>query len=416
MGVDILLIAAVVFGFYMAWTIGANDVANSMANAVGSKALTIAGAVVLAGICEFAGAFLAGSNVTDTVRKGIIDGAVFATEPRTLAIGLVCALVAAAVWLHVSSYFGLPVSTTHSIVGAITGFGLLEAGFAHVQWGTLAKIVASWFISPVAGGIIAYIIFRLISKFILAKERPLKAALNGVPICVFFTFGTVSMSIIFKGLKNLSLDLGLGQAFIYSTIIGLVAAVVAYFGVRALWRANGESDFAEQLNRVERVFAFLVVITACSVAFAHGANDVANAIGPLAGVVDIVRTNTVSQKVDVSLWILALGGVGIVVGLATYGYRVMLTIATKITVITPSRGVAADIGATITVLTCSKMGLPISTTHTLVGAIVGVGLARGITAIDMRTVRSVFTSWILTVPFVAVLTMALYMVVRLFNT
>lgn len=405
---EILLIAAIIFGFYMAWTIGANDVANSMADAVGSGAVGIAVAVILASICEFAGAFLVGSHVTDTIRKGIIDTTVFVGEPRTLALGLVCALVAAAVWLHVASYWGMPVSTTHSIVGAITGFGILEAGIGEIQWGTLVRIVSSWFISPVAGAILGYVIFRLISRFILARPQPLKAALNGVPVCVFVTFWIVSLSTIYKGLSNLSLHLNAIQAMAVSAVIGLVAAAVSYYAVRRVWYGNSDADIGIQLRKVESVFAILVVITSCSVAFAHGANDVANAVGPLAGVVDIVRTNTVSQKVGVQLWVLALGGAGIVTGLATYGYRVMRTIGTKITEITPSRGVAADIGATMTVLACSRMGLPISTTHTLVGAIIGVGLARGLTAVDTRTLKSVFASWLITVPFVAILCMVIY--------
>ncbi len=407
---DILFIVAIVIGFYMAWNIGANDVANSMADAVGSKAVSVLGAVILASIFEFAGAFLVGSHVTDTVRKGIIDPTAFAADPRALALGLVCALLASAVWLNTASVVGVPVSTTHSIVGAVAGFGILAAGVGHVHWGTMGQIVASWFISPIAGGIIAYTIFRLITRFILAKAEPLKAALVGVPVCCFIIFAVVALGILYKGLKNLKLDLSGGEALLGSACVGLAAAVVISIVLRRIWRGKDSFDLREQLVQVEKVFAVLVVITSCSVAFSHGANDVANAIGPLAAVVDILRTGEISQRVDVAPWILALGGAGIVVGLLTFGYRVMHTIGTKITEISPSRGVAADIGTTITVLTCSQMGLPISTTHTLVGAIIGVGLARGITAINIKTVRTVFTSWIITLPVVAGLTMVFYII------
>lgn len=409
---EFLLIVAIVIGFYMAWNIGANDVANSMADAVGSKAIGVLGAVILAAIFEFAGAFLAGSHVTDTVRKGIIDPASFASSPETLALGMVCALLASAVWLNTASYFGAPVSTTHSIVGAVAGFGILSAGVSEVDWGTLGKIVASWFISPVAGGVIAYCVFKLITRYVLAKDRPVHAALTGAPVITFVCLFVMSMATIFKGLKNLKLDPTNVEAVTISVAIGLGGAFLMAAVLRWIWHGKEEEGFEKQLAQVEKVFVVLVVLTSCSVAFSHGANDVANAIGPLAAVVDIVKTGDVSPSVNVPLWILALGGAGIVAGLATFGYRVMQTVGTKITVITPSRGVAADIGAMITVLVCSRMQLPVSTTHTLVGAVIGVGLARGITAINTRTVRTIFTSWIITLPVVAILTIIFFLVAK----
>ncbi len=405
---EILLIVAVVIGIYTAWGIGANDVANSMANAVGSKSLKILLAVLLAAVFEFAGAFLVGGHVTDTIRKGIIDPTFFVDNPMALATGLTCALLAAAVWLNFASYFGVPVSTTHSTVGAVAGFGILGAGFGQVDWATLGKIAASWFVSPVAGGLIAFAIFKMITRFILAKERPLQAALVGVPIMTFFTFIIVSMATIFKGLKNIHLDLSGGDALLVSIAFGLVGAAVVAAILRRVWKGKEGLDLREQLHQVEKVFAVLVVMTACSVAFSHGANDVANAIGPLAAIVDIVQSGEVTQEVGVPLWILALGGGGIVIGLSTFGYRVMRTVGSDITEITPSRGVAADLGASITVLTCSRLGLPISTTHTLVGAIIGVGLARGLAAINIKTVKTIFASWLITLPVVAVLTMMFY--------
>ena len=406
---EILVIAAIIIGFYMAWNIGANDVANSMADAVGSKALTIFWAVVLAGICNFCGAVLVGSHVTDTVRKGIIDTQAFTHDPRMLAHGMVCAMLAAAVWLNLASYFGMPVSTTHSIIGAIIGFGILQAGLGQIHWGKLGQIVASWFISPLAGGIMAFIIFKLISRHILSVEKPAVAARKGVPVCTFFTFAILTLAIIYKGLKNLHLDLEAPKAIGFSILAGLIAAGVSVLLTRRNRKFDGDLPLEQQLVWVERTFAVLVIITSCAVAFAHGANDVANAIGPLAAVAEIVKTNTVPGEVPVSMRYLLLGGVGIAIGLATFGYRVMRLVGMKITEITPSRGVAADLAGMMTVLACSKMGLPVSTTHTMIGAILGVGLARGITAINRKIVGSIFVSWIVTIPIAALLTILLYL-------
>jgi len=409
---EVLVVIAIIVGFYMAWNIGANDVANSMADAVGSKALTIFWAVVLAGICNFCGAVLVGSHVTDTVRQGIIDTQAFAHDPRMLAHGMVCAMLAAAVWLNLASYFGMPVSTTHSIVGAIIGFGILQAGLGHIHWGKLGQIVASWFISPLAGGIMAFAIFKLISRYILSVEKPVVAARKGVPVCVFFTFAILIIAIIYKGLKNIHLDLKGSEAITLSIIGGLIAAGISNLFIRRNRNYNGELPFEQQLVAVEKIFAVLVIITSCTVAFAHGANDVANAIGPLAAVAEIVKNNTVPGKVPVNIWFLVLGGLGIAIGLAMFGYRVMRLVGTKVTEITPSRGVAADLSTMVTVLTCSKLGLPISTTHTLIGAIIGVGLARGITAINRKVVASIFTSWLVTIPVSAGLTVLFYLIAK----
>jgi PiT family inorganic phosphate transporter len=407
---EILVIAAIIIGLYMAWNIGANDVANSMADAVGSKAITIFWAVVLAGICNFCGAVLVGSHVTDTVRQGIIETQAFAHNPRILAHGMLCAMLAAAVWLNLASYLGMPVSTTHSIVGAIIGFGILQAGIGHIHWSKLAQIVASWFISPLAGGIMAFAIFKLISRYILAVEEPARAARKGGPVCVFFTFAILILAIIYKGLKNVHLDLKGPEAITLSIIGGLIAAGISILFIRRNHNCTGELTFEQQLVAVEKIFAVLVIITSCTVAFAHGANDVANAVGPLAAIAEIAKNNTVPGKVPVDIWFLVLGGLGIAIGLAMFGYRVMRLVGTKVTEITPSRGVAADIAGMITVLTCSKMGLPISTTHTLVGAIIGVGLARGITAVNRKIVGSIFTSWLATIPVAAGLTILFYFV------
>jgi PiT family inorganic phosphate transporter len=409
-----LLIIAVVISFYMAFNIGSNDGANSMADAVGSKAIGLLGAVLLAGVFEFAGAVLVGSHVSDTVRKGIVDTQAFSQRPEILAYGMMCALLSSAIWLHASSLVGMPVSTTHSIVGAIFGFGLVFSGPENVAWGKMGQIVASWFLSPLAGGIMAFLNFKLITRHILARKRPIRAARTGVPICAFVTFTTVILATIFKGLKHLDLELSGLEAVGYSVAGGLAMAIVSVVVMNRIPAEKERRSLRYQLLFVERIFVPMVVITSCSVAFAHGANDVANAIGPLAAIVEIIQTGGIPQKVAVDLWILMLGGVGIAVGLVTLGHRVIRTVGTEITALTPTRGVAADIGATVTVLVASRFGMPISTTHTLVGAVLGVGMARGISAVNVKIVKSIFTSWLATVPITAGLTVIFYFLVQQF--
>jgi len=421
---DIIIIAIIaLLGLYMAWNIGANDVANSMADAVGSGALSVKKAVIAAGICEFAGAVLVGSHVTDTIRKGIVDPSALSSmsgmlegEPAALlVIGMAAALFSAAIWLHFASWSGMPVSTTHSIVGAVAGFGIVAAGIGSVNWGKMAQIVASWFISPFAGGLMAFIIFKIISRMILGQEQPTKAAIRVTPYIVFFLAMVVTLATIYKGLKHVLKGVE-WLTDTHSLIIALAISLISMFlskgYVKKKLGDKGSLPLAMQLELVEEVYVPLVIISSCAVAFAHGANDVANSVGPLAAVANILKTGTVEMKVPVPLWILMLGGFGIVLGLATYGYRVMATVGTKITEITPTRGVAADIAATATVLICTRMKLPVSTTHTLVGAIMGIGLARGLAGIDSRVAKKIFKSWLITVPAAAVVCIILFLVGR----
>ncbi len=413
------IVVTAALGFYMAWNIGANDVANSMADAVGSGALSVKHAVILAAICEFAGAVLVGSHVTETVRKGIVPTELFTGQPGLLALGMASSLLAAALWLHASSWFGMPVSTTHSIVGAIAGFGIVAKGIGAVNWGTMTQIVASWFVSPIAGGIMAFVIFKLIRRLILARDNPAQAAVNIGPFVVFITVFVVTIATLYKGLKHV---IGTGffgslvagpNAFVFAAVLGIALALLSRRLLRIYLASHAEADIERQLRYVERAFAPLVILTSCSVAFAHGANDVANAVGPLAAVVDIIRTNSVQiGKVQIPFWVLCLGGVGIVFGLGTYGKRVMETVGSKITALTPTRGVAADIAASIVVLVCSRLKLPISTTHTLVGAILGVGFARGIGAIDVSVTRNIFGAWLITVPGAAAFSIVIFLVAR----
>lgn len=400
-------------GLYMAWTIGANDVANSMGPVVGSGSVTLKQAIIVAGICEFAGAVLVGSDVTDTIRKGIVEPTQLASQPEILCLGMGCALLSAAVWLHLATWFGMPVSTSHSIVGAVAGFGVVAAGFGSVYWGKMGQIVLSWFISPVAGLILGYVLFKVIIRTVLGRSDPLAAAVRMSPVLIFAVVVIVTLATIYKGLKNLKLDLSFGHAALVAAVVGIVVGVVGRLVVGRRMAGSEGLSLAEQLGKVEGVFVPMAVVSACSVAFAHGANDVANAIGPLAAVVDIVRTGSVKASVTVPLWVLVVGGVGIVVGLGTFGVRVMRTIGGAITEITPSRAVAANIAAAATVLVCTRLRLPVSTSHTIVGAVLGVGFARGIGAVNKRVTRDIFGSWLLTVPAAAGLAVLLFLLGRL---
>jgi PiT family inorganic phosphate transporter len=398
----VFLIMACAFGFFMAWGIGANDVANAMGTSVGSRALTIKQAILIAMIFEFLGAYLAGGEVTSTIRKGIIDADVFDDRPELMVYGMMSALLAAGTWLLIASIKGWPVSTTHSIVGAIVGFASVGISMDAIHWGKVGGIVASWVVSPVLAGSISFGLFMSVKKFILDTEDPFHRAKKLIPIYMWMVGFMISMVTLLKGLKHIGLDidLGLGSKFAnaipVSAVIGLL---VAGFGALLLRRIQEVPDESNRFRSVERVFAVLMVFTACSMAFAHGSNDVANAVGPLAAIASTVQSGgEIASKSAMPWWILLVGAVGIVVGLATYGWRVITTVGRKITELTPSRGFAAELGAAATVVIASATGLPISTTHTLVGAVLGVGFARGIAALNLRTIGNIFMSWIITLP------------------
>lgn len=404
---------------YMAWTIGANDVANSMGAPVGAGCINIKQAIIIAAICEFAGSILVGADVTDTIRKGIVDPSCMGAQPESLCLGMVCALLASALWLHAASWLGMPVSTTHSIVGAVTGFGIVGRGPHCVYWGRVAEIVSSWFISPVVGLILGYTVFKFILRSVLVKEQPVAAAVRASPVIVFATTLIVALATIYDGLKNL---LRPGSSFaawatgsravLVSAAVALGCAVASAILLRRRAQLAVGQPLPEQLRRVERMFIPLAVMAACSVSFAHGANDVANAVGPLAAVIDLLKHGVVRKQVPVPFWVLALGGVGIVLGLATYGHRVMRTLGAEITEITPSRAVATGIATAATVLACTRMGLPVSTSHCVVGAVLGVGMARGLGALNRRVIRNIFGSWIATVPAAAGMAMFLFVLGR----
>lgn len=404
----ILIGLAGMFGLLMAFGIGANDVANAMGTSVGAKALTIKQAILVAMIFEFAGAFLAGGEVTSTIRKGIIDASAMAATPELLVFGMMASLLAAGIWLIIATYFGWPVSTTHSIVGAIVGFAAAGIGMEVVQWGKVGSIVASWVVSPVISGTIAFMLFTSVQKLILNTEDPLKNAKKYVPFYMFLAGFMIALVTLFKGLKHVGIKFDTVTNMLIAIGFGVLVLLIGKF-IISRQRTSESEDKDFHYASVERVFAVLMVVTACGMAFAHGSNDVANAIGPLAAVVSVVESGgEIAKESKLPIWILLVGALGIVLGLAIYGRRVMATIGKKITELTPSRGFAAELAAATTVVVASGTGLPISTTHTLVGAVLGVGMARGIAALNLGVLKNIAVSWVVTLPAGAILSMAFF--------
>ena len=395
---EIFIILACLFGFFMAWGVGANDVANAMGTSVGSKAITIKQAIIIAVIFEFLGAWLAGGEVTATIRGGIVDPALLEANPELLVYGMLSALLAAAIWLLVASAKGWPVSTTHSIVGAIVGFGAVGLGMEAVAWNRVGTIASSWVVSPLLAGTIAFVLFKSEQHLIFESHDPFAAAKRYVPVYTFLVGFIVAMVTLTKGLTHVGLDLSFGQSFLFSLLIG---AVIMGIGISLQQRIKVERRVDDHFgfSNVERVFGVLMIFTACAMAFAHGSNDVANAVGPLAAVISVVRSDGVIDSAAlVPWWVLVLGGGGIVFGLVTYGHKVIATVGTGITELTPSRGFAATLAAATTVVLASGTGLPISTTHTLVGAVLGVGLARGMAALNLGVIGTIVMSWLITLP------------------
>jgi phosphate/sulfate permease len=470
MDTDVVLkILVLVVGFYMAWNIGANDVSNAMGTSVGTGALTLRRAVLIAAVLEFSGAFFVGSNVSETMQRGIIDIDMFIHEPMILILGMCAALFGTSVWLQTASWFGWPVSTTHSIVGSILGFGWVIGGADAVHWGETGSIAISWVISPLIAAVISYLIFSILQRNILYTMNPIGAAKKCIPLLVFIVFATFTLSLIFNGLKNLHIDFSFPGAFAIAILIGAVACAISYFLVRRIPLPDGENlppsrylpqtvislekaikhlqrvhiascdvhygkvgnilsevrtlssemrkksslgDQTSEYGTVEKMFVYLQILSACFVAFAHGANDVANAIGPVAAVLDTIKHGVISQTTAVPSWLLAFGGIGIVVGLATWGWRVIETIGKKITELTPTRGFCAEFGAATTILIASKLGLPISTTHCLVGAVLGVGMARGLRALNLNVLRDIVLSWVITIPASAIVSVLIFYALR----
>lgn len=407
----IYITLAAIFGIFMAWGIGANDVANAMATSVGSKALTIKQAILVAAVFEFLGAVLAGGAVTSTIRRGIVDAELLEGTPELLVYGMLASMLAAGTWLLVASWRGWPVSTTHSIIGAIVGFAAVGIGVEAVHWDQVGSIVASWVASPLTAGVIAYFLYQSVQYLILRHDNPLERAKRYVPIYMFFAAFTMTLVTILKGLKHIGLKLDTTDAYLLAALIAAAIAVVGTIFIRRI-KSDPEAERDEHFATVERVFGILMIVSACGMAFAHGSNDVANAIGPVAAVISVAQSGAVSAQAALPVWVLMLGGGGIVAGLATFGVRVMKTVGQKITHLTPSRGFAAELAAATTIVIASGTGMPVSTTHTLVGAVLGVGMARGIAAIDLGIVTRIFVSWVVTIPAGAILAILFFFLFR----
>lgn len=398
-----ILLVGYLFGFYMAWNIGANDVANSMAPAVGAKAITIRQAIFIAGLLNIVGATFIGSHVTNTIRKGIVSTEVL-SDPHAALLGALAALLASALWLSFATWKALPVSTTHSIVGSMIGFGVMTGGPSVINWVKLGEVVASWVISPIFSLIIAFLLFKFIVKLVLSKDDPLEWGLKLSPLFIGAALFVVVLSFLFK--TPLGKRLALGNL----TAIGLaliLAGILSFFCKYLLSRI-----LIRRKARVEEMFKHIQIGTACYVALAQGANDVANAIGPLAVIYFLVKTGQVGTQVQVPIFLLLFGGIGIAMGIAMAGHRVMQTIGTKITTLNNSRGFTVSFSAATTVLVASKMGLPVSTTHAAVGGVLGVGVARGFEAVNFRIVFEIMIYWILTVPAAALTSMAIFSILR----
>lgn len=409
---ELLLYLACIFGFLMAWGIGANDVANAMGTSVGSKALTITQAIIVAAIFESAGAILVGGEVTNTIRSQIVDPNLLAATPELFVFGMLSALLASGLWLIIASIFGWPVSTTHSIIGAIIGFAWVELGYQAIQWQEVTDIILSWIITPFIAGVIGYLLFVSEVRLIFYSDDPIRSAKRYVPIYIFLAAFVVALVTFTKGLEHLHLDFSMSQSILNSALVSLVLAGIGAYRMRNM--TFSATDDREAIhNNVEKIFALLMVFTACALAFAHGSNDIANAIGPMAAVVSVVHSGgDVTASSPIPIWILFFGAVGLVTGLAMYGHKVIATIGTNITELTPSRGFAASLATATTVVVASGTGLPISTTQTLVGAVLGVGFARGLHSLNLRVIRGIFMSWVITVPAGALLSVLFFTLLR----
>lgn len=366
---NMIVVAAAVFGAYMALNIGANDVANNMGPAVGANALTMGGALVIAAICESAGALLAGGDVVSTISKGIIDPA-GVSELRVFTWAMMAALISAALWVNLATKVGAPVSTTHSVVGGVMGAGIAAAGFAAVNWPTMGAIAASWVISPVLGGVIAAAFLALIKSRIIYQDDKIAAARRWVPVLVGIMAGTFAAYLALKGLKRI-IDVNIGTAL----LIGLVLGVVSYAVTRPMIRRQSEG--LENRNRsLKALFGLPLVLSAALLSFAHGANDVANAVGPLAAIVHANQFGAVAGEVAIPMWVMIIGAFGISFGLFLFGPKLIRMVGSQITKLNPMRAYCVALSAAITVIVASWLGLPVSSTHIAVGGVFGVGLFR----------------------------------------
>ncbi|MCD6541947.1 MAG: inorganic phosphate transporter [Thermoplasmata archaeon] len=402
----ITLIVAGILGFYMAWNIGSNDVANSMATAVGAKAITFKQAVIIAGVLNFVGAVFVGSHVTETIKGNIVNPEMI-PSPTYMLLGFLSSLLAASFFVMLSTWREMPVSTTHSVIGAMVGFGIIESGMTCINWSKLAEVAASWVLSPIIGAILAFLVFKGIVKLIFEREKPSEAAKVVGPGIIGLTIVLITSSLLMKTNLGMMFGITVKKALLIAVICGILGMLIAMVVLRKI-EIKGKNEY----DIVERIFRKLQIVTSCYVAFSHGANDVANAIGPVAGVFSIATTGVFNPKAEVPTFLLAIGGIGIAIGCVTWGHKVMKTLGYRITSLTNTRGFSVDFGAATTVLIASKLGLPISTSHTVVGAVIGVGLARGLDAVDLGVVKKIIVTWLVTVPAAAGLSAIIFLILR----
>lgn len=411
--VTILLIIAVIAGLYLAFNIGANDVANAMGTSVGSGALSIKKAILVAAIFEFLGALVIGDEVSKTIKQGFVSPEVFAADPMGFAYGMTAAILATSLWLQYATIKGLPVSTTHSIVGAVLGFAIFKGGLFHIDYGKLGAIFSSWLISPILGGIVSYLALRFILGQIIDTENPIKRSQQLVPIMIGIAVTVLSSAFTKKIIAKIYQPYISGSGLVLAAILGVLAAL-RFKAVTSKYDDDNLLTRGHKLEVTESIFAQMQLVTACFLAFAHGSNDVANAIGPAAAVISSITTLSVKSSTEVPLWLLLIGGFGIIFGLAIFGRKVIKTVGQQITEITPTRGFAAEFGASLTILLGTLMGLPLSTTHVLVGAVIGVGFARGISGINVVVIRKITRSWVITMPATAFISMIFCLLMKFY--
>ncbi len=404
---------AIILCFLMTWGVGANDLANVMSTTMGSKAVTVRQAMLIAIIFEFAGAFLGGSGVTETMRDGIINSSELASQPQILIEGMLSVLFACTVWMNLASYLGVPVSITNALVGSMVGFGTLVLGTDAIHWQQVSHIAIGWVTSPLISGITAYTLFTSIQQTIFIKKNPLTKAKRYIPIYLFLVGSILSFITVFKGLNHFDIHLNFKQDLAVTLTTSVLITLIGMIFIKNI-PEHPKIKRRERFIQVEKYFAVLMALTACAMVFAHGSNDVALAVGPLTIVYSLVLHSPKAFNANnYPAWIILFGCVGVVAGLLMYGRKVIETVGSSITALTPSRAFAATLAAATTVVVATSTGIPVSATQTLVGAVLGVGLARGIGALNLIVIRNIFMSWVLTLPAASLLTIISYKLLHL---
>lgn len=410
----ILLVTAIALCFFMTWGVGANDLANVMSTTMGSKAVTVKQAMIIAVIFEFAGAFLGGEGVTETMRDGIINSSELVHQPLVMIEGMLSVLLACTIWMNLASFLGVPISITNALVGSMVGFGSLVLGSKAVHWGQVSHIAIGWITSPLIAGITSYLLFQSIQQTIFVKNNPLQRAKYYIPIYLFLVGTILSFITVFKGLKHFGIQFNLTQNITITLLSSLLITAIGLFFINRIPEVP-KIRRRERFLQVEKYFAVLMALTACAMVFAHGSNDIALAVGPLSVIYSLVIDPQQSLSAyNYPAWIILLGCVGAISGLLIYGRKVIETVGSAITALTPSRAFAATLAAATTVVVATSTGIPVSATQTLVGAVLGVGLARGIGALNLIVIRNIFMSWILTLPAASLLTILIYKLLHLF--